>query len=200
MNININVTFKDGRCFFDGFNQRNDIDPVTKKAGVNYYRVLSIIYCILEKLGFAKGINCFENGRPKMVYINSKSFLRWRERHSNDEYITLSDTLDDGYSSKKRKKVLSYGDDFEGSIKFIIKSYKTLSYDKVMEKAEKEFPRDERKKMKIKAILDKCNYKERYENRVRPYIFKHSNLIDEGLDEFFKNLPKIKLDGVDKVG
>ncbi|QLH36763.1 MAG: hypothetical protein HWD61_11980 [Parachlamydiaceae bacterium] len=120
--------------FFNGFNPRNDTDSQTGKAGVNYYKV-SFIGRILEILGFAKGIDCFEKGQSKVVYTRSKSFLKWRERHLNDEYLTVCEE----FSEKMKQKVLAFNDDFEGSIKFIIKSYKTLSIEEVIKRPKKSF-------------------------------------------------------------
>lgn len=192
--MNIQVTFNEGRCFFNGLNQINDIDPQTKKAGINYYRVIAIIGYLLEKLGFAKGIQCFENDMPKIVYVNCKSFLKWRERHSTDEYLTFSSTLhDDEYTAKKRQEVLKFGEDFEGTIKFIIQSYITLSYDEVLKKANLELPEEKEKQIKIQRIkgkLDECKYKESYEMKKRPYIYLDECDKDDG---FFRTLPGIRI-------
>ena len=268
MDIKINVTFYNGRCFFNGYNRRNDIDPNTQRAGINYYRFY-LIGCILEKLGFAKGISCFEKDQPKIVYVNTKSFLKWRERHAADEYITLDrldhierelktiekyekmekfykeykknpnilnkikdykpeyDFLDawkkpdlvitprpltdqelatkDAWQrsvdkfNKRKQEVLDFDDDFEGSIKFILKSYRALSYDQVLEKAEKVFMNDNDwdKKMKIqeiKEILDREEYKEFYAKRKIPGIHLDGERSPEIVD-FFADLPGIHFDG-----
>jgi hypothetical protein len=195
MTISINVTFNHGRCFFNGFNEKNDTNPETGKAGINYYRFF-LIGCILEKMGFAKGIHCFQKGESKIVYINTKSFLKWREKHASDEYITLSDTAEDSYSLAKRKEVLDFENDFQGSIEFIIKKYETLSYDAVIEKAQKEISESDDKQERIseiKDILDKSKYKESYGKKERPNI----HLYTDQDPTFLVNLPGIKF-GQDK--
>jgi hypothetical protein len=185
MSVDINVNINNGRCFFNGFNKINDINPKTHRAGVNYYR-FSIIGCILEKLGFSTKINCFVNEKPTVIFINTKSFLKWRERHSKDEYIERS------------QKVLNFGKDFEGSIKYIINSYNILSYEEVIAKAEKEFFNDEDKISKIELVketLDSLDYKHSYAMKERPEII--TTLRDPlFLVKFLGALPGIKLSGL----
>ncbi|WP_166158073.1 hypothetical protein [Neochlamydia sp. AcF84] len=205
MDDNINVNFNNGRCFFNGFNKINDINPKTHRAGVNYYR-FNIIGCILEKLGFATKINCFVDKKPTVIFINTKSFLKWRERHSQDEYITfkapdLIEAVPEIMEKfeKRSQKVLNFGNDFEGSIKYIIKSYNILSYEEVIAKAEKEFLNDEDKQSKInllKETLDRSDYKHSYAMKERPEIIITLGVDPLFLEKFLGALPGIKLCGL----
>lgn len=269
--IRINVTFHEGRCFFNGFNPRNDVNPETGKAGVDYYRfyligwILERLGCILERLRFARGVHCFHHGKPKIVFVKKSSFLEWREKHSTDEYITFMDfedikgkikTIEDIDKMEKfykkyernpeileeiegdpqhdflkewwddaaeehvprplneqeiraraacqekvekfnqrKQEVLDFYDDFEGSIKFIIKSYKVLPYNQVIEKAEQELPEGQYKEKKIKdvkRILERCGYKESYAIKQRPYIVRPRDS-DHVIDNFLRGLPGIIL-------
>ena len=62
------MTLNNNRCFFDGFNEANDKNPVTYKPGVHYYK-FRLLGFLLSKIGFAISLPYEEEGQKKMVYL-----------------------------------------------------------------------------------------------------------------------------------
>ncbi|MBN9377278.1 MAG: hypothetical protein BGO14_09290 [Chlamydiales bacterium 38-26] len=103
--MEIPVTFSKGRIYFGAFNEDNDIDPKTQRSGVNYFR-FNLIGRILHFLGLADKIHYTEGKQKGIVYLNSKSFFAWKERHKQDEGLPV-ESLNQAFSQKKFEKAVA---------------------------------------------------------------------------------------------
>lgn len=76
----------DGRVYFGTFNKSNDINPKTKRSGLNFFR-FNLIGWLLHKLGFAHKVHYTEGKKHGVVYLNLISFMAWKERHKDDHVV-----------------------------------------------------------------------------------------------------------------
>lgn len=76
------ISFSNGRCFFNGFNPINDIPFGKGKTGVNYCRY-QFIGALLKKMGLTFQLNYQMDGKTYACHIYKHSFNRWVERHQN---------------------------------------------------------------------------------------------------------------------
>lgn len=109
--MGVQVSFSKGRLYFDGFNESNDVDPKTQRSGVNYFR-FNLIGQLLQFLGFAYKIHYKAGQQEGIVYVNSKSFLAWKERHRQDAGLNV-ESLDQAFTQKS----------FERAVKIICENF-----------------------------------------------------------------------------
>jgi hypothetical protein len=76
------ISFSNGRCFFNGFNPINEIPFGKGKTGVNYCRY-QFIGALLKKMGLTFELNYQMDGKTYACHIYKHSFNRWVERHQN---------------------------------------------------------------------------------------------------------------------
>lgn len=103
--MGVQVSFSKGRLYFDGFNESNDVDPKSQRSGVNYFR-FNLIGQLLQFLGFAYKIHYKEGKQEGIVYVNSKSFLAWKERHKQDAGLNV-DSLDLAFTQKSFERAVT---------------------------------------------------------------------------------------------
>ena len=109
--MEVQAKILEGRVYFGTFNKGNDIDPKTQRSGLNFFR-FNLIGWLLHKLGFAHKVHYTEGKRHGVVYLNSKSFEAWKERHKDDVDLNQKD-LNQALSQK----------DFEKAIQIIYENF-----------------------------------------------------------------------------
>ncbi len=133
--VKLKAEFVKGRCYFENFNNENDVNPKIKRSGLNFF-LFNLIGLLLYKLGFAHKINYYDYKDKKgVVYLNRNSFNAWKERHSADRCLDVN-LLNKAMSEKK----------FEEAIKIICDNFSRhggwnipLNPDQVMDAAEAQF-------------------------------------------------------------
>lgn len=103
--MEIATEFSNGRAYFGTFNKDNDASQKTKLSGVSYFR-LNIIGYILHKLGFASKVHYVNADKHGVVYLSSKNFNAWKERHKNDVGVNCQ-SLDQAFSQKKFEETIA---------------------------------------------------------------------------------------------
>lgn len=192
----VQAHFLKGRAYFGEFNKDNDISQDTKRSGLNFYR-FNLIGNILQKLGFACKVHYVEKEKHGVVYLKSKSFISWKERHKVDAGLDVQ-SLNQAVLNK----------DFVKAIKLICENFAknkgvdskvddgkvTLNHEFVMAKAEEQFESHQFKTEILEKIKNKLESHKEFGSITlggRAIIFdseemqqKHKDL-NEGLDAFF---------------
>jgi len=110
--MEIQAKILNGRVYFGTFDKGNDIDPKTKRSGLNFFR-FNLIGWLLHKLGFAPHKVHYTDGEKHgVVYLHPKSFEPWIERHKSDNNLNQKD-LNKALSQK----------DFEKAIQIIYENF-----------------------------------------------------------------------------
>ncbi len=78
--MELQAKFLEGRVYFGTFDKDNDIDPKTQRSGLNFFR-FNVIGRLLHFLGFAHKVHYSDGEKHGVVYLNTKSFDAWKERH-----------------------------------------------------------------------------------------------------------------------
>lgn len=96
--------FQESRCFFETFDETNDIDPVSQKAGVRCHFWLTALFLKI----FGK-IEEYKTADGKILYLNRASFEKWRLRHYANlpQEMQISYLPTAAYIIECRKKLLS---------------------------------------------------------------------------------------------
>ena len=71
-----NGFFKESRLFFDGFDDVNDSNPLTKKVGIRCHYLICAL--ILKLFGKIEKITTSEG---KIIFVNKESLNKWKNRH-----------------------------------------------------------------------------------------------------------------------
>ncbi len=100
-----------GRVYFGTFDKDNDVDPRTKRGGLNFFR-FNLIGWLLHKLGFAHKVHYTEKEKHGVRYLYPKSFTAWKDRHKTDAGLNI-EALNQALFQK----------DFEKAIKIIYENF-----------------------------------------------------------------------------
>lgn len=176
--MSITSNFINGRCFFNDFTPENDINPITGKAGIKYSHI-NLIGAILEFVGYTYCVHC-KNGN---CYIYKSSFNKWIKSHEQDLGISfkkvhvITSLFVEKYiiqvceGRKKRNEEIVKRNEYIATR--TLNPGKLLTYEEVVEKAERDF-QDRKDKNEILDLL-----------KIKLKYFKYKEKLAEGMPPYF---------------
>lgn len=187
----IEARLLNGRCYFGPFDKDNDLNPDTKRSGLNYFR-FNLIGYLLHLLGIApQKIHYVDGDKKRVVYLHPASYRAWKERHVKNEELDAT-TLNDQEKTKK----------FENVIRIICNNYSLtkmigMTEKQLIKKAEVEFAN---KPYKDKIIENIKNYLRDYKHSGFIEFYDNRVYIDQEVQEAFVAAKEFfRRDGLNRI-